>query len=136
MTKLDSKQLNEMVKTIMLIHPDLTAHGYDRDKQHNFKNEREELYKLGNEIEYCIEYLQFANRIKSINYKKNSYGYKHRVEKWIKEKYDKHVYISNGSFIIAALILGFKMTKNKLNPSFNISNKFNNDLINKINSRN
>lgn len=123
MEKKELKNVVEKLGTVMRKYPLLTAYGYDLKKEHDFKSEREELKKLSEEIMYCAKFLKNTKRIKGINYANNSYGYKHRVEKWIENNFGKHCYISNGSFIAAALIMDFKMTVNKLNPNFNISRK-------------
>jgi len=53
---------------------------------------------------------------KTVNYRHTSYGLKHIVEK-------KTGYISNGQFIVAALLCGYTMGRkshSSYNPSFNI----------------
>jgi hypothetical protein len=44
----------------------------------------------------------------SYNTHATSYGYKHTVERWIDNRGGPHLYVANGSFIAAALGLGFK----------------------------
>jgi hypothetical protein len=116
------KKLDE----IMIQHPFLTAHGYDTKKHFSFVKERNELKTMIKEIQICIEYLDEVPIIKTINSKNNSTGYKHKVEKWTEKKYGQRIYITNGSFIAAALMFGLKMSKPRLdsvNVSFNISRK-------------
>jgi hypothetical protein len=50
---------------------------------------------------------------KMINYKRTSYGMKHITEK-------ETGYISNGEFITAALLCGYRMGLLSYNPSFNM----------------
>ena len=51
---------------------------------------------------------------KTINYRHTSYGLKHIAER-------ETGYVTNGQFILAALIMGYRMGKPNYNPSFNMN---------------
>jgi hypothetical protein len=44
--------------------------------------------------------------VQTVNMRMSSYGHKHRVESWCR-RHGHHEYIANGSFIVAAVGLGF-----------------------------
>lgn len=74
-------------------------------------------------VQVCIEWLLHHDgleRRKSINRERNSYGWKHIVER------KQNVYVSNGEFICAALYLGYRMSRELQSPNafFNISSVF------------
>jgi hypothetical protein len=72
------------------------------------------------EIVACADWCHFQKVRQTINHQHSSYGYKHMVENW------RGLYISNGSFIAAAVGLGFRhVTKgwpdiDLHNPFFNL----------------
>ncbi len=77
------------------------------------------------EIKACCEYLDGFAQLKRNNPLRTSYGLKHRVEYWMEHARSEPMYISNGSFIVAALLAGFDLseTPGRINVEFNISNK-------------
>lgn len=81
-----------------------------------------EFYKCKNWIDF---YVKKDKLLKSKNENAFSYGLKHRVEDWIADRntnpYDN--YISNGSFIAAALDAGITVYQCDINAFFNISNR-------------
>jgi hypothetical protein len=58
------------------------------------------------QIATAVAWLQMVNRLKTINRRQTSYGYKHEVEWWAAAS-KRHQYVSNGSFLMAAKRLGF-----------------------------
>jgi len=71
-----------------------------------FQEERLALAKHLDEIAACADWVKRQRRIASFNLKHTSYGYKHLVERWFQGG-GPYQYVSNGSFIAAALGLGF-----------------------------
>lgn len=75
------------------------------------------------EVQLCIDWLNNQKKIKTINYSRSSYGYKHLVEKWSGQ------YISNEDFIEALRILGIKHKRaNERNYYVALSKIINNEL--------
>lgn len=76
------------------------------------------------EIKTCKEFIQLeCSKTKTIMKQHSSYGLKHIVERWTEKTKDRHQYISNGSFIVAASELGYKMKQEdptSLNAYFNL----------------
>ena len=63
------------------------------------------------QIEIALEFIsKFCKKsFKVLKTKGTSYGWKHQVEHWCAKEYPgKNNYVSNGAFIIAAIILGYK----------------------------
>ena len=59
------------------------------------------------QVRLCCDWLQtFGRKTKTIRRQRSSYGYKHEVERWASSS-GKHVYISNGAFIVAAKRAGY-----------------------------
>lgn len=90
------------------------------------------------QVEKCREFIRArCSKRNSINYKRTSYGLKHDVERWTREQgktYDQiddwgrawtgdYFYVSNGAFIVAALLEGYRAERIRLGPnaSFNLS---------------
>jgi hypothetical protein len=69
-------------------------------------DQRAELGKHLEEIAACADWIKRQRRIASFNLKHTSYGYKDAVERWFQGR-GTYQYVSNGSFIAAALGLGF-----------------------------
>ena len=80
----------------------------------HYKEDIEELPK--EEVELCEKWIkEFTRKNVCINYNFSSYGLKHVVENHFGK------YVSNGSFIKAALNLGFNIKSNgQLNANFNL----------------
>jgi len=76
------------------------------------------------EVALCKQWLeQHVKPRKSINLRGNSsYGWKHRVEHW-SETFGPHRYVANGSFIQAAIDLGYKYVQDGPNARFNFGPK-------------
>ena len=81
------------------------------------------------QISRCREFLRHCPRTKNINTNRSSYGYKHLVENWLclflKKYYSDdekcpNFYISNGSFIVAAIGENFDTKRYDPNMYFNI----------------
>lgn len=78
---------------------------------------------LYDEIEYCREWLQkYSYKRKTINNRVSSYSMKHIVESKAHEDGMCDGYITNGSFIVAALMEGYAMDSiYEYNPHFNMN---------------
>jgi hypothetical protein len=75
-----------------------------------------------NKIPIIVEYLYLLIRkTRNINVTISSYGMKHIFEDVLGRKVEN--YITNGEFILSALIVGFRMKKNhnSPNPIFNMN---------------
>lgn len=86
---------------------DLPVFQYEQNKITNF-----------NKIPKIVSYLRENIRVrKTINRNHSSYTLKHIIENDIG-------YITNGEFIMAALIAGYQMSNvNRMNPCFNMDNR-------------
>ena len=104
----------EEIEKVCNEYPNLTGHGlkkYKEDSVHQLPNP--------NGVQLCMRWLLENDGLKrriTINTKRSSYGWKHIVEKSCGE------YVSNGEFICAALLLGYKMKHPAGSPNayFNI----------------
>jgi len=74
-----------------------------------FIRERLELHNHLDEIAASADWIKRQTRIKTFNTHTTSYGYKHAVERWFKDRPGPYVYVANGSFIAAALGLGYPL---------------------------
>lgn len=74
-----------------------------------FSRERLGLHDQLVEIAASADWIKRQTRIKTFNTHTTSYGYKHAVERWFKGRPGPYVYVANGSFIAAALGLGFPL---------------------------
>lgn len=72
-----------------------------------FTKQRAQLATRLDEIAASADWIKRQRPIASFNRSHNSYGYKHRVERWFRER-GEPTYVSNGSFIAAALGLGYE----------------------------
>ena len=59
------------------------------------------------EIAICAEWIKQVAPTKTVRYHNESYEYKHLVEQWCRDR-GSNDYVSNGSFIAAAVGLGFQ----------------------------
>lgn len=73
-----------------------------------FAMSRAELYERLDEIAAAADWLRHQTRSVRFNTKHDSYGYKHHVERWFDHRGGPHQYVSNGSFIAAAIGLGWE----------------------------
>jgi hypothetical protein len=63
------------------------------------------------QIAACRAWLrEFAVPTKTIRPRASSYGYKHVVERWTREK-GVNLYIANGAFIAAAIVEGYRLER-------------------------
>lgn len=120
--------MEKELKTVMEKFPRLNSFGMGlyangnglirSEKIQQMKQNKESLLSRTEAICKIIEWLSRINKIKTINTKHTSYRYKHIVENDIG-------YITNGEFIAAAIIAGFKpaFTTHGPNASFNMSAK-------------
>lgn len=116
------------ILAVMEKEPVLTYFGISHSGRHmkltqaeidaKFKEEREQLAASEAQCTLCCDWLADKQATKSINPKHSSYGYKHMVERAMKE------YVSNGAFIAAAIHCGFPYRINDTpNVAFGISEK-------------
>jgi len=101
-------------------YPDLTSNGFESSKSKEFEKNRQDREELRNDLagfQAACVYLSRVNKTKSINKAVSSYGYKHRVEEM------GYPYLLNGTFIAAAIHMGFKIDTRMDTPNaaFNIS---------------
>lgn len=80
-----------------------------QDLDDEFARERQELHEHLDEIAACADWIKRQTRIKTFNTHSTSYSYKHSVERWFRGRPGPYVYVANGSFIAAALGLGFPL---------------------------
>ena len=101
----------DQLDKVMQEYPRLTSNGFESSKLKDFERDREELKNDA----ACV-YLSRVNKTKSINMAVSSYGYKHRVEAM------GYPYLFNGTFIAAAIHMGFKIDTRMDTPNaaFNI----------------
>ncbi len=99
---------------VMRQHPYLTDFGIGiylngrdlspADRLTQIEKNHEDLIKSLTSIEWCVDWLSTnVEHIRSINTKRSSYGLKH-----IAEKFHPQGYITNGVFIAAAFIVGYR----------------------------
>lgn len=116
-----------ILKKALELEPRLTHFGlgiYDENKKRieaarrgqsvqvlddEFARERQELHEHLVEIAASADWIKRQTRIKTFNTHSTSYGYKHSVERWFRGRPGPYVYVANGSFIAAALGLGFPL---------------------------
>lgn len=82
------------------------------------KEFQQQLFDNIDEINYVINWLRDVEKIKTFNKRHSSYGLKHFAEKTAPKRY-----ISNGSFIVGAILSGFKVKISEPNACFNMSEK-------------
>lgn len=117
---MDEEQiLRRILIKVVNEEPRLTAHGlgvYDEQRllrekrEEEFRRGREDLFKLTNGFKQACMWLSLQERTKNINPKGGtSYALKHAVERWGRKMFGhKSSGVPNGSFIAAAIHLGFK----------------------------
>ncbi len=84
---------------------------------------RTELEAAVLEVAACADWLDLQKAILTYNPRHSSYGYKHRVERWVDSQGGPHLYVANGSFIAAALGLGLAMKRDGPNAYFKLSER-------------
>ena len=102
----------DQLDKVMQDYPDLTSNGFESSD----KNREELRNDLAGFQAACV-YLSYMKKTKSIDMAVSSYGYKHRVEDM------GYPYLYNGTFIAAAIHMGFKIDTRSDTPNaaFNIS---------------
>lgn len=74
------------------------------------------------QVDLCERYIREVCFItRSVNTGRSSYSWKHVVEEWCRYDLGNPEYISNGSFILAALKLGMSFRQDGPNAYFNLS---------------
>lgn len=125
------------IKVVMDNYPDLTHFGrgiyYEssasRDERTaKFRVQRDCLANAVDECNRAVRFLMHVNKRKTVNFTRTSYGLKHRVEHYMKNLPDvEDYYVANGSFICAAIHMGFIFAPAKApgspNVCFNISDR-------------
>ncbi len=124
------------ILAVMEAHPLLTHFGmgiyFDRNKtleerNRDFEANRKSLANAENECERACQFLTHVNARKTIDTRSSSYGLKHAVERYMKNLAEvENPYVANGSFIVAALHMGFEMAPSHAgspNVCFNFSRK-------------
>jgi hypothetical protein len=116
------------IARIMDAHPTLTSFGFGifRDRREGTKEECDQRFQAGRlklleSVEQCsraYEWLAPVDKIKTINQRHSSYGLKH----WVERCYAPY-YCSNGAFIAAALLAGFRVERDGPNACFNMAQK-------------
>jgi hypothetical protein len=107
----------DQLDKVMQEHPRLTSNGFESSKSKDFERNRQELKNDLAAFQAACVYLSRVNKTKSINMVVSSYGYKHRLENM------GYPYLFNGTFIAAAIHMGFKIDTRSDTPNaaFNIS---------------
>ena len=107
----------DQLDKVMQEYPRLTSNGFESSKSKDFERDREELRNDLAGFQAACVYLTYMKKTPEINMDISSYGYKHRVENM------GYPYLFNGTFIAAAIHMGFKMDTRPDTPNaaFNIS---------------
>lgn len=124
--KRSTSRARDLVDKALSIYPKLKRHGLNTYSDDPAKDS--DLYsdEFLDEVETCARWLEKQTKIKTVNRKHTSYGYKHSVERWVDSYSDVHQYISNGAVIAAAVGLGFDVVRQNPgspNAAINISEK-------------
>ena len=108
------EKVEQAVEKAIRLYPELTNQGFILPK--GLSNARHKvlvdgqsnLFSCPEQYDHCCKWLHLIQNNGDVSTKNNSYGYKHKVEDYIKAKYPhKESYISNGMFIVAAIDMGF-----------------------------
>lgn len=78
-----------------------------------------------NQVQLCRQFLADKAKSSRVNSQYTSYNFKHWVEKYF-ESQGKDVYVTNGAFIKAALLEGFRVVRSRvdgLNAQINLDTK-------------
>jgi hypothetical protein len=126
-----------MVKLVLKKYPTLNYYGFVGSKYRLFKgiisnaqyeidlkNRQEELFLHLDQIDHVVNWLCDIGKSDSINTKHTSYGLKHLAEKTA-----LCGYISNGAFIVGAILAGFTIRKLHSRAKFNMSEGSLNSLL-------
>ena len=126
--KFTKTKVVKKLRQIMKEQPRLTDYGmgvYDskrltpKEYKKKLAQERKDLRESIDDITWTVNWLETnIMPIKTLNRRHSSYGLKHIAEKQSPKKY-----ITNGVFIAAALIVGYKGKLNHTNPYFAMSER-------------
>ncbi len=113
-----TQKLQQQLELVMAKFDKLTDYGLGISKSQSFEEERKKLAKNTDEFSKAVDWLSKQNKIKNINDRHTSYWLKHIAQHEIG-------YVSNGTFIAAAIYCGFeiKVSDRSPNVKFNISEK-------------
>jgi hypothetical protein len=114
-------EAKHILQKALALLPTLTANGIETSASFTVSRQ-EDLQKNLKQIALCADWLALQSRIKSVNSRHSSYGYKHMVEGWTRAK-GEHAYISNGAFIAAAVGVGLVYKQVGIRACFNLSNR-------------
>ncbi len=94
-------------------YPWLTAEGYGPAEGKDLVSEKAELLNEVEAFNHSIDWLSMQKKTKRFERRATSYYFKHRVERWLKDRGIENNHVPNGAFIAAALYLGFKWRRNE-----------------------
>ena len=120
LTLVQEGELQQQLRGVVQAHPDLTAFGlgvYNQGRKspsqvgQEVRLGQEEMLQPKEMLNFvlCCEWLDQVERTKRPTRKHQSYGYKHRVERWLGAFKGFGCHISNGMFIAAAVHKGFEI---------------------------
>ncbi|MCV6610651.1 MAG: hypothetical protein OIF55_07785 [Amphritea sp.] len=125
------------IASVMERYPLLNRFGFDKNYDYRSRDERERMFQSGKSallkaVDECNRACLFLHHVKprkTIDWIRSSYGLKHNVENYIRafQGTGNH-YVANGSFICAALHMGFRteaVGPASPNTSFNFSRRSN-----------
>jgi hypothetical protein len=121
MRKLTCMFTNEQIlRRLATDYYTLTRNGWDNNPTFDFDHD------CVDEIRACMVWIaENTSKTKTIRRGIGSYGYKHIVERMYQSEGHYHPYISNGCFIAAAIMQGYRYeVYNKLNCDFNMTIPF------------
>lgn len=98
--------LLDSVRAVLERHPTLTANGFDPSGEPTRTSLLD--YRGLCEVQGGIDYLVGRRRTIADAYSVGSYALKHQAESWHRLN-GRQVYVSNGAFLIAAIISGFSL---------------------------
>lgn len=100
--------LLDAVQAILSQHPTLTASGFDDRKLPTKTNLLD--YRGLCEVQGALDYLEGRRHTAAKQKSTGSYGLKHNAESWHRS-HGREVYVSNGAFLIAAMMRGYSLFK-------------------------
>jgi len=129
--------LSLSLKKAVEIEPDLVYEGLhspfyrkrlsEKEQHRDFEESRNLLLQATDQFDRACQWLSMQKRTKNINKKAlSSYGLKHCVEGWSRDRSVLNPYVANGVLIAAAIHLGFQYEQlDELNPNvyLNISKR-------------
>lgn len=106
----DYPMLRQQLAVVAARHPHLTANGWrDRKDDGHFRTELTDPSEdTLRQFATAVAFLAAVGSRKTMNYQRNSYGYKHDAEKWGAAS-GMEPYVSNGVLIAAADHLGLEI---------------------------